>query len=308
MPVIFQATLSTNSDPQILSNTHISHSRDALIKGNIQNLLGRTSEAWELIVVFDASSKASLSEVLVALQESGCVDFEKERLDIDFTITDLRPSLYGSCNNKNLVGIQLINQSTAVFETTANNIGMRAASGEYYIMIQEDMRIEEHGWNSVLAAPARTFNDVLGISARCAHGFDQGNKLGIDCGSKKDHGNRCEFNVRDTANRGPLLLRAAYVKQLGYLDEQNFFMANDDHDLFARGWSQHNWVAGWYHINFTHYGHENVEGKKKPAKSIEETAFLQYRQARSDGYKRPQAKLRSSSHDEVRHMNLSSCT
>jgi glycosyltransferase involved in cell wall biosynthesis len=294
------------TDPPKFSMIVTVHNQDDLIRGNIQALLEKTTEPWELVVVFNAASETSISEVVAALQESGCIDPGKERIDVDFLIAELEPSQ--RCSNSDLVGIQLIKQPTSVFETTANNIGMRAASGEYYIIIQEDMRIEELGWNSILAAPARQFEDVLGISARCAHGFDQSKRIGIDCGDVQDKINRCEFHVRDTANRGPLLLRSAYVKQLGYFDEQNFFFANDDHDIFSRGWFQHHWVTGWYYINFTHYGHQNVGGKKKPPRTAEEVAFYEFRAARSADFKRPQAKLKSSTHNEIRQMNLSSCT
>ena len=41
-------------------------------------------------------------------------------------------------------------------------------------------------------------------------------------------------SIRQTSNRGPLLVVAAKVKQLGYLDELNYMLANDDHDLHCR--------------------------------------------------------------------------
>jgi hypothetical protein len=37
---------------------------------------------------------------------------------------------------------------------------------------------------------------------------------------------------------GPLLLKTGKVRTLGYFDEQNIFLENDEHDFFARAWFQ----------------------------------------------------------------------
>jgi hypothetical protein len=34
---------------------------------------------------------------------------------------------------------------------------------------QDDMEMTEEGWNVMLSAPARAFDDVVGVSARCVY-------------------------------------------------------------------------------------------------------------------------------------------
>ena len=42
------------------------------------------------------------------------------------------------------------------------------------------------------------------------------------------------------------------MRALGYFDEQNWYLGNDEHDFFARAWFQHGWVAGFYPTHFDH--------------------------------------------------------
>lgn len=59
-----------------------------------------------------------------------------------------------------------------------------------------------------------------------------------------------EMHVRETANRGPLLLDATKTKALGYLDELNFRLARDDHDFHCRARVDKQWVTGHIHVGF----------------------------------------------------------
>ena len=51
-----------------------------------------------------------------------------------------------------------------VFETKANNIAAKASEGEYISIIQDDMLINESGWNERMLKPFLSFNDVFFIS------------------------------------------------------------------------------------------------------------------------------------------------
>jgi hypothetical protein len=61
---------------------------------------------------------------------------------------------------------------------------------------------------------------------------------------------RSVFYVYDTGNRGPLLLHAARTRLLGYLDEENYWLGDDDHDLNFRAYALNRWVAGFQPIDF----------------------------------------------------------
>ena len=57
-------------------------------------------------------------------------------------------------------------------------------------------------------------------------------------------------SIRQTSNRGPLLLVHSKAKQLGYLDELNYMLANDDHDFHCRAFLEKGWVTGHIWVRF----------------------------------------------------------
>ncbi len=280
--VLYQRTrLKTSPIFSIILPVNI---QDKIIRENVQNILQFTQEAWEFIIVFDDSRDNSIKEVLAGLDAHGCIDPQNERIDYPYTnkSTDIK---LASCN-KELVRVLLINQQTAVFETTANNIGMRAAKGEFFVLLQDDHRPIALGWNTELAAPVRAFEDVVGVGARCAVDFfyiKRNESIGQDCELTPVEKPKCQFFIRDTVNRGPLLLHAEKVRILGYLDEQNLFLEGDDHDFFARAWFQHGWVAGWYPTSFEHLFAYGRSRKQHIEKSELEKAFMEARRQRGNG-------------------------
>ena len=53
-----------------------------------------------------------------------------------------------------------------------------------HLLLQDDLRPMALGWNIELATPARAFEDVVGVSGRCAHEFLNSRaevKVGTDC-------------------------------------------------------------------------------------------------------------------------------
>ena len=51
--------------------------------------------------------------------------------------------------------------NNSVFETTGNNVAMRAATGKYVVLMQDDMYLSQHGWNSVMARGPRQYADTV---------------------------------------------------------------------------------------------------------------------------------------------------
>lgn len=74
----------------------------------------------------------------------------------------------------NLLHLLLINQPTPVWETSAYNIGMRAAhaSSQFLVLVQDDMQMLWQGWNTLLALPMRLYPDnvFLGGYRGCVGG------------------------------------------------------------------------------------------------------------------------------------------
>ena len=55
------------------------------------------------------------------------------------------------------------------------------------------------------------------------------------------------YFIRDTCDRGPLLLAAAKAQALRFFDDEIFWMEGSEHDLFCRG-QRHGWVTGVVNI------------------------------------------------------------
>ena len=72
-----------------------------------------------------------------------------------------------------------------VFETKANNIGLREAVGDKVIIVQDDMIIKEFGWNMRMEKPFIAFDDVFAVTARTAHNWVK-NPNSIHYGMKED--------------------------------------------------------------------------------------------------------------------------
>jgi hypothetical protein len=132
----------------------------------------------------------------------------------------------------NLVHILLINQPTPVWETSANNIGLRAAhaKSQFLVLVQDDMQMLWQGWNTLLALPMRLYPNILAVSGRCGHRqYSQGSqgvssfagRCGQDINSPlaASPATLCTFHIRDTVNRGPLLYNSTKIAELGFFDE-----------------------------------------------------------------------------------------
>ena len=58
-----------------------------------------------------------------------------------------------------------------VFETKANNMGLKQAVGDKVVIVQDDMLIREYGWNMRMEKPFIAFDDVFAVTARTAHNW-----------------------------------------------------------------------------------------------------------------------------------------
>ena len=115
------------------------HNKGWLIDKVIQGIVDNTTEPYELIVVID-----------------GCTDNSEEVI---------WNTLSGTPVNKKIL------YAPNVFETTANNLGMKASKGDKIIIIQDDMVIKEKGWNVRMEKPFKTFDDVFAVTSRTAHNW-----------------------------------------------------------------------------------------------------------------------------------------
>jgi glycosyltransferase involved in cell wall biosynthesis len=187
-------------------------------------------------------------------------------------------------NNYNKFDKIRIFETPDVFETKANNVGLKEAKGKYAIIIQDDMIIDEMGWNKRMEKPFNSFDDVFAVTARTSHNWIY-NKDSKHIGMNEDLDNcycdilthcdhadktnipRDTFAVRGSVNRGPLMLNLDDLKTLNYLDEEYAPLDMDEHDLMFRARTKLNKVCGCYWINYqseNEWGGTRINGSPAP--------------------------------------------
>jgi hypothetical protein len=131
-------------------------------------------------------------------------------------------------------------QPTAVWEVSSDNIGMRlGTASDAFILFQADNIILEENWNVRMLQHLLENPTIFSISGRCSHSFKATNQVGR-CGGDiatplpKSELIANTLHIRETGNRGPLMLRAGVTRQLGFLDEGAHLLEDDDHDLNMR--------------------------------------------------------------------------
>lgn len=235
------------------------YNQEAIIIKNIKSILQMTGGTYELILIID------------------CCSDKTKPLIMQFVENLIEPvSLY--C-------ITVIESITPLFETSCDNIGFRLAKGTYFLEIQADMEMTQKDYNIILTKPFLKYKHVIGVSGRCCHDLAKKygiGHLGIKIGDGYDHRMYSDnkFYVYETCNRGPLLLDAEKVRQLNYLDEENFYLDDSDHDLFARAYSQYEYICGYVPIRYVSPYEDG--STRKPKDSIN-AHFLKLRKERSNG-------------------------
>lgn len=243
------------------------HNQADILPKNVMSVLASTTGIWEFVLVFDECSDGSLEQVQKVLKThlSSLFSLSQENKDRNSAAIPVCQDKFEHMGAEMLVDvpslltrIRLMVQPTSVWETSSDNIGMRSSQPlKYYILVQPDMEILELGWNTRLTVPLEIYPDLLAVSARCAHSANGSDLIGrcgqnIDVRLSKEElvTFRNHVHLRDTANRGPLALRADRMVVLGFLDEHNFHLGDDEHDLCYRAYIHFQWRCAYYPIDF----------------------------------------------------------
>jgi glycosyltransferase involved in cell wall biosynthesis len=180
----------------------------------------------------------------------------------------------------------LVNPPPGQFETRCDNQGFRLATGTYLVELQADMKLLTFGYNLILASPLEQYPDLLGISGRCCHTlwpFPPTGTGKLGTAVEEPHTVLHSFRgfgtvfLSHTVNRGPLVLRASMLRELGYLDEEHYVLGEDEHDLFARAWVVKQWRCGFVPVEV--YSPLSWGSTRKP-RSIEAQRYLDSRRDR----------------------------
>jgi glycosyltransferase involved in cell wall biosynthesis len=209
------------------------HNKDFLIENVLQGIKDNTESPYELLVVLD-----------------GCTDNSEEKTINFLKNTNINYKIFYADN---------------VFETKANNIAAKNSENDYIIIVQDDMIINEKGWDRRLITPLQIYDDVFSVSANCAHDWQYNPNPYLEniieysgystLLTPKNVVNkkmvpRNEFIIRTTSNRGPLAINHSDLKKLDYFDEIFSPQDGDDHDLHYRAYEKLNKVTGLYWIDF----------------------------------------------------------
>jgi len=233
------------------------HNQELIVVENIQSVMMNTVGSYELIVIFDA-----------------CED-QTEMLALTF-FKSLKSSQRIIC----------FRTDKSIFETSCDNIGFKMARGEFCVEIQADMKIMTYGYNFILSRPCRIWEDVFAVSGRCCHQWKDSSvgigKLGlkVETTLSLTFNQMNDFYIAETCNRGPLLFVTKRLATLNYLDEKNFFLGDDDHDIMARAFDQFKWINGYMPIEF--YSPIHLGSTRKPRTKVNQDR-LHFRKSLSDG-------------------------
>ena len=300
------------------------HNKGDLIERIITAFMRTTRGNWELIVVVDGSVDNSTEAVLKTIRQElyhldsahldhkGCTSPAIQGADPNWFVQKTR--LHKACsaaNSKfatecgNLVHVRVLVQKTGVWEASSNNLGACTSQGSYVVLAQDDMYMTQVGWNIHLVLPMLQWADVISVSARCAHdmyGGAAGHKgkcdRSIQHPSPKERWYPEVCHVRDTTNRGPLMMDSKKFASMGYLDETHFFAdsAHDEHDLHHRAWKEHEWVTGLYEMDFYNeldwgglrraFNKEAPRGTNGFDSKTDEKTYKDWRLKRADGLQR----------------------
>jgi glycosyltransferase involved in cell wall biosynthesis len=211
------------------------HNKEDMVARVIESIKRKTVGEYNLIIVLD-----------------GCTD--NSEIIVKDTVKDI-------LNHK------ILHQDN-VFETKANNAGIREGSANHIAIIQDDMVIFEEGWDQRMLEPFLAFDDVFAVTSKTAHdliidknsfAFKNGKTVKKDgwCDlftygkvANRHNTPRNIFSIRGTVNRGPLMVDRKKIETLGLFDESFAPQNMDDHELCTRARKEHDWVCGLYWIDF----------------------------------------------------------
>jgi glycosyltransferase involved in cell wall biosynthesis len=207
------------------------YNQEKTIVNTITSIINNTQNNFEIILILDFCFDNTEKNIMNFLEKY------KNKLDNFIQITVFK------------------NENIPLFETKCDNIGFKNALGKYCLEIQADMTMTEYGYNVHLSKPFLLFDNIIAVSGRCAHNLfcDGGiGKLGTLIEQNINDINVCKnkFYVYETCNRGPLLIDREKIKELNYLNEEDYFLDNSDHDLMARAYIEKKYICGYVPINF----------------------------------------------------------
>lgn len=219
-----------------------SHNVAEVLQRTVPLICIHTVGRWEVVFVLDQSYDDSLQVLRKILLSDQCLNKNKAA-----------PNM--------MIRARVLVQPTSIFETSADNLGLSLAHPtHFYIELQSDMFINATGWNFDMARPILQYGDILAVGGRCGRdhpgsqvdGHYRLGRCGREVAKLNDAMQQQDENIVHIVGqtpRGPIIIRADALRQLGFFDEVNFHQGNDDRDLFRRA-LHHGWHAAYRYAEF----------------------------------------------------------
>jgi glycosyltransferase involved in cell wall biosynthesis len=216
------------------------HNKEKTIKRILKNLFKNTSSiSVKIIIILDGCTDKTYKKVK---------EFIKSK--------------------KEFLKVQIISTND-IWETKANNLGLKEVKTDYATIVQDDMLIKQKNWDKTLINNFKKY-DLFAVSGRAAHDFrfinDKFEVVNIfgreyPFSSRNFFGRFVAkiirifklywiykyfnfFSKRLVVNRGPLMLKMSKAKKLNFFDEKFAPFELDDIDLCCRAFKTFGLLSG----------------------------------------------------------------
>ncbi|GKY96530.1 hypothetical protein MPSEU_000612600 [Mayamaea pseudoterrestris] len=230
--------------------TILSQSRSLadLLMETTPTLCQYTAGTWEAVFVLDASIDDSLQVLHEVLTSPMCLQSALVRARI------------------------YMEPLPGMLETSSLNLAMSAARpSHYYVHVPANVLIQDAGWNRDLAQPTLEYNDIFSVSGQCGSSLVKNSRNAAEytvgrCTKESQAEFVSDEDRRDTKHavyatetntRGLVLWRADAIRELGYLNEANFFERDND-EMNRRAYLLRGWYSAFKHVQSLTLDHEVI--------------------------------------------------
>lgn len=207
------------------------YNQEDIIVDNLKSFIENTQDAFEIILILDFCFDNTERNIMEFLETY------ENKVDTFAQITIFK------------------NDEKPLFETKCDNIGFKHSVGRFCLEIQADMKMTEYGYNLQLTKPFNILDTVIAISGRACLNFSHTIGIGkldesIEKSISELNIDKNKFYIYETCIRGPLLIDRSKLKELNYLDEEEYYLDYSDCDLMYRAYLEKGYICGYVPIDF----------------------------------------------------------
>ena len=246
----------------------------------------------ELSIIIPAFNKAEIIEQQLRCLLS-CLTVTAEIILIDDGSLDDTARLALNFLSQYDFPFTILRTEFPIYETACDCVGLEISSGYYICELQSDIFLNDIGFDRKLIDSLEV-NGFCSVSGRCGHSwsymFSLWQKIilfllgdlkfkdilssgyGVGRLGEKVFDNTvnldCSSYITDTNNRGPWMTSKKVINVIGFLNEKEFFLGNDDHYFNWRGFKK-GYKAGYVNVNFNSYFNDGSTRQKREGVNLD---------------------------------------